>query len=114
MSKSFTYFPQGVCSRQFDIVVGDDGVVEDVTIWGGCHGNTQAVAALVKGRPAKEVVAILRGIAPEKLLPLAQALYDGGIRLLEVTYSADGKTPDEATAENIRRYLAKDPQNVVS
>lgn len=62
MSESFTYFPQGVCSRQFDIVVGDDGVVENVTIWGGCHGNTQAVAALVKGRPAKEVVAILRGI----------------------------------------------------
>lgn len=62
MNKSFTYYPQGVCSRQFDIVLSDDGVVENVTIWGGCHGNTQAVAALVKGRPAKEVISLLRGI----------------------------------------------------
>lgn len=62
MSKSFTYFPQGVCSRQFEIVLSDDGVVESVQIFGGCHGNTQAVSALVKGRPAKEVAAILRGI----------------------------------------------------
>lgn len=62
MSKSFTYYPQGVCSRQFDIVVSDDGVVESVSIFGGCHGNTQAVAALVKGRPAREVISILRGI----------------------------------------------------
>lgn len=62
MSKHFTYYPQGVCSRQFEIVVSDDGVVESVQIIGGCHGNTQAVSALVKGRPAKEVVDLLRGI----------------------------------------------------
>lgn len=29
-------------------------------------------------------------------------MYDGGIRLLEITYSADGKVSDEETALNIK------------
>lgn len=37
----------------------------------------------------------------EKLIPLAEAMYQGGIRLLEITYSANGKVSDEQTAENI-------------
>jgi len=47
------------------------------------------------------LIAILRGIPSEKLLQVAQAIYDGGIRLLEVTYSASGAVPDEETAANI-------------
>lgn len=63
MSKKFTYYPMGVCSRQFDIVLSDDGgVVESVLITGGCAGNTQGVAALAKGRPTSEVIALLKGI----------------------------------------------------
>ena len=53
-----------------------------------------------------KLIAILRAIEPDKLIPLAQALYDGGIRLLEITYSADGKVPDEVTAANIRRLAS--------
>lgn len=55
-------YPQGVCSRQFDIVLSDDGVVESVRITGGCNGNTQGVCRLVEGRAASEVVALLKGI----------------------------------------------------
>jgi uncharacterized protein (TIGR03905 family) len=63
MSKQFIYYPMGVCSRQFDITLSDDGtIVESVTITGGCAGNTQGVAALVKGRPTSEVIALLKGI----------------------------------------------------
>ena len=43
----------------------------------------------------------MRGVEKEKLIPLAEAMYVGGIRLLEVTYSANGKVSDEETAENI-------------
>ena len=50
-----------------------------------------------------KLIAILRGIPSEKLLQVAQALYDGGIRMLEVTYSANGAVPDEETAANIGR-----------
>ena len=39
-----------------------------------------------------KIVAIVRGIEPEKSLKVAQALYDGGIRLMEITY--DQRNPD--------------------
>lgn len=48
-----------------------------------------------------KIITIVRNVAPEKLIPLAQAMYQGGIRLLEVTYSANGSTSDEETAANI-------------
>ena len=49
-----------------------------------------------------KIIAILRGIDSDKLIPVAKALYDGGIRLLEITYSANGKVSDEETAKNIK------------
>ncbi|MBR5529398.1 MAG: hypothetical protein IKU57_02870 [Oscillospiraceae bacterium] len=48
-----------------------------------------------------KVIAIVRGVAEDKLIPLAQALYDGGIRLIELTFSADGSVSDAQTAKNI-------------
>jgi len=50
----------------------------------------------------EKLIVIVRGVEKDKLIPLAEAMYEGGIRLLEITYSADGKIPDEETAENIR------------
>ena len=50
----------------------------------------------------EKIIVIVRGVEREKLIPLAEAMYEGGIRLLEVTYSANGKVSDEDTAENIR------------
>jgi 2-dehydro-3-deoxyphosphogluconate aldolase/(4S)-4-hydroxy-2-oxoglutarate aldolase len=50
----------------------------------------------------EKIIVIIRGVEREKLIPLAEAMYAGGIRLLEVTYSANGKVSDEDTAENIR------------
>lgn len=49
-----------------------------------------------------KIVVIVRGVAKEKLIPLAEAMYKGGIRLLEITYNANGNPTDEETAENIR------------
>ena len=53
--------PQGVCSKQIVIDV-EDGIVNNVKFIGGCSGNTQGVAKLVEGMPAKEVIARLEGI----------------------------------------------------
>ncbi len=50
----------------------------------------------------KKLIVIARGVEKDKLIPLAEAMYAGGIRLLEITYSADGSTPDDVTAENIK------------
>lgn len=49
----------------------------------------------------KKIITIVRGVKSDQLIPLAEAMYEGGIRLLEITYSADGSTSDEETAKNI-------------
>ncbi|MBE6949571.1 MAG: TIGR03905 family TSCPD domain-containing protein [Ruminococcaceae bacterium] len=56
-----TYYPRGVCSRRMDIEV-EDGVVKEVLISGGCSGNRQGIAALVKGRRVSEIISLLSGI----------------------------------------------------
>lgn len=57
-----TYIPQGVCSRQINIELDDNGVILNCEFIGGCHGNTQGVCALVKGLDAEEAMNKLRGI----------------------------------------------------
>lgn len=48
----------------------------------------QSIVAAVK---EEKLIAIVRGVESEKCLKIAQALYDGGIRLMEITYNQ--KTP---------------------
>ena len=57
---------------------------------------------IIKTVEQEKIIVIVRGVEREKLIPLAEAMYAGGIRLLEITYSANGKVSDEDTAENIR------------
>ena len=45
-----------------------------------------------------KIIVIMRGVAREKLIPTVQAMYEGGIRLVECTYDASGKTSDEEIA----------------
>ena len=49
----------------------------------------------------EKLVVIVRGVPSDKLLPMCEAMYKGGVRLLEITYSADGSVSDEETAKNI-------------
>ncbi len=51
---------------------------------------------------AEHLIVIVRGVESQKLIPLAEAMYAGGVRLLEITYRADGKVSDAETAGNIR------------
>lgn len=57
---------------------------------------------IIKTIEQEKLVVIVRGVARAKLIPLAEAMYAGGVRLLEITYSANGAVSDEDTAENIR------------
>lgn len=59
--EKITYKTSGVCSRSIDIEI-DDGIVVSVKYNGGCHGNTQGVAALVAGMSIDEVITRLSGI----------------------------------------------------
>lgn len=48
-----------------------------------------------------KIIAIVRGLAPEHMLKLAGALYDGGIDLMEVTFAQASPQTWRATAEAI-------------
>ena len=61
MKKEFDYKTRGTCSRMIHVTV-EDGIVTDVRFMGGCHGNTQGVAALAVGMTAKEAIERLSGI----------------------------------------------------
>lgn len=56
---------------------------------------------VIKAIEKEKIVVIVRGVESEKLIPLAEAMYEGGIRLMEITYSANGSVSDEDTAKNI-------------
>ena len=55
------YKTKGVCSKEMKIDL-QDGVIEDISIAGGCDGNLNGICQLVKGRRAEEVISLLRGI----------------------------------------------------
>lgn len=57
-----TYVPQGgVCSKQM-VIDAAEGVIKEVQIVGGCHGNGQGICALLKGMPVKEAILRMEGI----------------------------------------------------
>ena len=55
------YDPQGVCSRHFSIDV-QNGIIQDITIDGGYHGNLQGIAALIRGQKVEDVIQKLENI----------------------------------------------------
>ena len=57
----YIYKTQGTCSSHTEVEV-EDGIVKFVAYWGGCNGNLQGIARLVKGMPVEEVIARLEGI----------------------------------------------------
>ena len=52
-----------------------------------------------------KIIAILRGIPSDKLIPTLDALYEGGIRLAEITYDNTDTIPDEGTASDIGKAV---------
>ena len=57
----FEYTPKGVCARKFTIQV-EDGKIGDIAIVGGCSGNLQGLAALLKGMDVEDAIARMEGI----------------------------------------------------
>lgn len=57
----YSYKTFGTCSREilFDV---EDNVIKEVRFVGGCSGNTQGVAILVKGLTVDDAIAKLKGI----------------------------------------------------
>lgn len=56
----------------------------------------------IKEIEKSKVIVIVRGVARENLIPLVEAMYQGGIRLVECTYDAKGAISDEEIASRIQ------------
>ena len=55
------YKTQGTCSQALQLELDGD-IIKSVEFVGGCSGNTQGVASLVRGMKAEEAIARLEGI----------------------------------------------------
>ena len=59
--KHVTFIPQGVCSRQIDFDLDEEGKLHNLSYIAGCNGNLKAIGRLVEGKDAKEIADLLRG-----------------------------------------------------
>lgn len=58
---TYTYETKGTCSKKI-IVDIEDGIINDVKFIGGCSGNTQGIATLVRGMKVDDVIKKCKGI----------------------------------------------------
>lgn len=57
-----TYRTKGTCATEIRVELNSDNTIESVVFVGGCNGNTQGVASLVKGMKAEDAISKMRGI----------------------------------------------------
>jgi uncharacterized protein (TIGR03905 family) len=58
---NYKYKTRGTCAREisFDL---ENGIVKNVSFYGGCNGNLKGIAALVEGKKAEEIIPLIKGI----------------------------------------------------
>lgn len=59
--EKFVYTPTGVCSRKIELILDGDRIAF-VKFTGGCSGNTQGVASLLRDMSVEEAISRLDGI----------------------------------------------------
>ncbi len=58
----FNYKPSGTCSTNIHLDIEEDGTINEIIVENGCHGTSQGLSALARGRHADEVADLLNGI----------------------------------------------------
>ena len=59
--ETIRYTPSGVCSKQMEIDV-EDGAIQEVRVLGGCNGNLQGIASLLKGMRVEDAIQRMEGL----------------------------------------------------
>ena len=59
--KKYTYIPKGVCARQIDYELDEEGRMHNLKFTGGCNGNLKAIGKLLEGNDARTAAKILKG-----------------------------------------------------
>ena len=67
--------------------------------------NSDIRNSVINAIKEEKFIVIFRKIARENMIATANALYDAGVRLIEVTFSQDGSISDEQTADNIKMLV---------
>ncbi len=57
----YSYRTHGTCSQQIEFDL-EDGIVKNISFYGGCNGNLQGISKLCEGKPAEEIINTLSGI----------------------------------------------------
>ena len=58
---NYKYKTKGTCAREIAFEL-EDGIVKNVSFFGGCNGNLKGIAALVEGKIAEEIIPRIKGI----------------------------------------------------
>ena len=60
----YEFIPEGVCSTKINFEI-DNGRVSNIVFEDGCEGNLKAIAILLEGMEAAELVKKLKGVQCE-------------------------------------------------
>ncbi len=58
----FNYTPKNVCSRNIEIEIDDNGIIQSVAFLGGCNGNLKGISSLCRGMQIDDVINKLENI----------------------------------------------------
>ena len=58
---NYKYSTRGTCAREISFEL-ENGIVKNVSFYGGCNGNLKGIAALVEGKKAEEIIPLIKGI----------------------------------------------------
>lgn len=58
---NYKYKTRGTCAREISFEL-ENGIVKNVSFYGGCNGNLKGIAALVEGKKAEEIIPLIKGI----------------------------------------------------
>lgn len=58
---NYKYRTRGTCAREISFEL-ENGIVKNVSFYGGCNGNLKGISALIEGRRAEEIIPLIKGI----------------------------------------------------
>ncbi|MDD3429505.1 MAG: TIGR03905 family TSCPD domain-containing protein [Oscillospiraceae bacterium] len=59
---TYTHKNKGVCSVSTEVVLKEDGTIEEVRVLGGCNGNLKGISSLLIGMKAEDAINRLQGL----------------------------------------------------
>ena len=72
-------------------------------------GRNEVICSVMENK----IVAIMRKVPADKFADTVEALYRGGIRMMEVTFDPEGKMPEQETLKQIR-HIADNYEHVLA